>query len=88
MPVKEMYDGAFRSAIAAQANIAPIALINVRSLQPVDSPWFYPGKITMRFLDPISTKGMTEEDIPKIKEQTRKAIGDVLLAEDPFYRKK
>lgn len=88
MPVKEMYDGAFRSAIAAQANIAPIALINVRSLQPVDSPWFYPGKITMRFLDPISTKGLTEEDIPKIKEQTRNAIGDVLLAEDSFYQKK
>ncbi len=88
MPVKEMYDGAFKSAIEAQVNIAPIALINLRSLQPVDSPWFYPGRVTMRFLDPISTKGMTIDDLPMLKEKTRKAIGDVLLAEDKFFNQK
>jgi 1-acyl-sn-glycerol-3-phosphate acyltransferase len=86
-PVKELYDGAFRVAIEAQASIAPIALINLRGLQPVDSIWFYPGKVTMRFLDPISTKGMTENDIDALRDKARKMIGDVLLAEDSFYKK-
>ena len=87
-PVKEMYDGAFRVAIQAQVNVAPIALINLRGLQPVDSPWFYPGKITMRFLDPISTKGMTEADVESLKNRVSKMIGDVLLAEDSYFNKK
>jgi 1-acyl-sn-glycerol-3-phosphate acyltransferase len=86
-PVKEMYDGAFRVAIEAQASIAPIALINLRGLQPVDSIWFYPGKVTMRFLDPISTKGMTENDIDALRDKTRKMIGDVLQAEDEFFNR-
>jgi len=85
--VKEMYDGAFRVAIEAQASIAPIALINLRGLQPVDSIWFYPGKVTMRFLDPISTKGMTENDIDALRDKTRKMIGDVLQAEDEFFNR-
>jgi 1-acyl-sn-glycerol-3-phosphate acyltransferase len=50
-PTKDFYDGAFKAAIAAQVNVAPFVLINIRHLQPVDSKLVYPGRVTMRFLD-------------------------------------
>jgi 1-acyl-sn-glycerol-3-phosphate acyltransferase len=86
-PTKEFYDGAFRAAIAAQADIAPFVLINIRHLQPVDSNWVYPGRVTMRFLDPISTAGMTEAETASLKDRVRKMIDEVLLKEDVMYRK-
>jgi 1-acyl-sn-glycerol-3-phosphate acyltransferase len=86
-PTKDFYDGAFRATIAAQANIAPIVLINVRHLQPVDSLLVYPGRITMRFLDPISTVGMTEADTEALKNKTRSMIDEVLRKEDVLFKK-
>ena len=86
-PTKEFYDGAFKATIAAQANIAPIVLINIRHLQPVDSNWVYPGRIIMRFLDPISTVGMTEADTEALKNKTRSMIDEVLRKEDVLYKK-
>lgn len=87
LPVKEFYDGAFKLAITAQVPVAPIAIINSRSLQPVDSMLFFPGRVTWRFLDPIPTTGMTEADVPALKEKVAKLIGDTLLAEDKFFKK-
>jgi 1-acyl-sn-glycerol-3-phosphate acyltransferase len=87
-PTKEFYDGAFKATIAAQANIAPIVLINIRHLQPVDSNRVYPGRITMRFLDPISTVGMTEADTEALKTKTRSMIDEVLRKEDVLYKGK
>ena len=86
-PTKEFYDGAFKAAIAAQANIAPMVLINIRHLQPVDSNWVYPGRITMKFLDPISTVGMTEADTEALKNKTRSMIDEVLRKEDVLFKK-
>lgn len=81
-PTKEFYDGAFRAAIMAQAYVAPFVLINIRHLQPVDSLLVYPGKVTMRFLEPVSTQGMTEADTEALKERVRGMISEVLLKED------
>jgi 1-acyl-sn-glycerol-3-phosphate acyltransferase len=85
-PTKEFYDGAFRAAIAAQANIAPFVLINIRHLQPVDSRLIYPGHITMRFLDPIPTMGMTSADAEALKNKVRAMIDEVLRKEDVMYK--
>ena len=85
-PTKEFYDGAFKAAIAAQANVAPFVLINIRHLQPVDSKLVYPGRVTMRFLDPISTVGMTEADTEALKDRVRGMISDVLRKEDVFFK--
>jgi 1-acyl-sn-glycerol-3-phosphate acyltransferase len=84
-PTKEFYDGAFKAAIAAGADIAPFVLINIRDLQPVDSSLVMPGKITMRFLDPVTTKGLTEADAPALKEKVRGMISDVLRKEDRMF---
>ena len=87
-PTKEFYDGAFKATIAAQANIAPIVLINLRHLQPVDTNVVYPGRITMRFLDPISTAGMTEADTETLKNRVRGMIDEVLRKEDVLFKGK
>jgi 1-acyl-sn-glycerol-3-phosphate acyltransferase len=85
-PTKEFYDGAFKAAIMAQANIAPFVLINIRHLQPVDSNLIYPGRVTMRFLDPISTVGMTEADTDALKNRVRGMIDEVLRKEDYLFK--
>ena len=87
-PTKEFYDGAFKVAIAAQAYIAPIVLINIRHLQPVNSYLVFPGRVIMRFLDPISTMGMTEDDTETLKNRVREMISDVLRREDVLFRDK
>jgi 1-acyl-sn-glycerol-3-phosphate acyltransferase len=70
----------------AQANIAPFVLINIRHLQPVDSNLIYPGRVTMRFLDPISTVGMTEADTDALKNRVRGMIDEVLRKEDYLFK--
>ncbi|MFN8310850.1 MAG: lysophospholipid acyltransferase family protein [Chitinophagales bacterium] len=85
-PVKEFYDGAFKVAIEAQAYIAPFVLLNIRHLQPVDSNFVFPGTVTVRFLDPIDTKGMTADDTHALKERTRQLIGNVLAKEDVLFK--
>jgi 1-acyl-sn-glycerol-3-phosphate acyltransferase len=87
-PTKEFYDGAFRAAIAAQAYVAPIVLINIRHLQPVDTHVVYPGRVTMRFLDPISTIGMTEADTESLRNKVRAMIDEVLIKEDVLFKNK
>lgn len=87
-PTKEFYDGAFKSAIAAQAYVAPFVLINIRHLQPVDSYLIYPGRVTMRFLDPVSTVGMTEADTESLKARVRGMIDEVLRKEDVLFKGK
>ena len=46
-----------------------------------------PGTIGVRFLKPIETKGMTEQDIPALKEMVFKMQEEVILREDSFFRK-
>jgi len=87
-PTKEFYDGAFRAAILAQAYVAPFVLINLRHLQPVDSNLVYPGRVTMRFLDPVSTAGMTEADTESLKNKIRSMIDEVLRKEDVLFKEK
>ena len=85
-PTKEFYDGAFRIAIAAQASVAPIVLINIRHLQPVHSKLVYPGTVTMRFLDPISTMGMTEADTDALRDRVRGMTDEALRKEDVLFK--
>lgn len=87
-PTKEFYDGAFRAAIAAQVNIAPFVLINIRHLQPVDSMLIYPGRVTMRFLEPISCAGMTEADTEALKSRVRAMIDAELRKDDVLFKGK
>lgn len=85
-PLKRFYPGAFSVAISAQVPIMPIILSETRPLQPIDTIEFYPGKGHMTFLDPISTEGYTEKDVPVLMEKVRKTMYDALVELDPQFQ--
>jgi len=67
-------DGAFRLAIECGVPILPLAVHGAATaLRPHD--WRF-GRSTaeVRVLEPISTEGMTLEDVPALREQTRDRI--------------
>jgi 1-acyl-sn-glycerol-3-phosphate acyltransferase len=67
-------DGAFRLAIEAEADVLPLAVAGTRTaLRKHDWRAGYSrGVLTVGA--PISTKGMTLEDVPRLKEMARKEI--------------
>lgn len=65
--------GAFKTAIMGQVPIIPI----------VASPYYFidhekrkfrPGKVIIRVLDPIPTKGMVDEDWVRLMDKTREVM--------------
>ena len=67
-------DGAFRLAIEAAAEVLPVAVAGTRDALPKHS-WrfgFARGLVTMG--KPISTAGMTLDDIERLKNETRAQI--------------
>ena len=76
-PIKEFYDGAFRLAIEMQKPILVNTLVGIRELNPPTGFFTYlPGKLYSHWDTPISTIGMTLEDIPKLK----KKVGEIMIA--------
>lgn len=67
-------DGAFRLAIRTRANVLPMAVAGTATaLRKGDwRPDYSTGLVTIG--EPISTQGMTEADVPRLKEQARTAI--------------
>ncbi len=86
-PLKEFHDGAFRIAIETQTPLLPFIILNVRKLMPADSMLITPGTIGVRFLKPFETTGMTEKDIPALKEKVFKMQEEIILNEDEFFEK-
>jgi len=84
-PLQPFHDGAFRIAIETQTPLLPFVILNVRKLMPADSLLIIPGTIGVRFLKPVETKGMTEKDIPALKEKVFKMQEEVILREDIFF---
>lgn len=68
-PLKDFYDGAFRLAIEMQAPLVVNTLVGIKPLNPPTGILTaLPGRIVSHYEKPIETEGMTEEDIPKLKE--------------------
>lgn len=69
-PLLDFRDGAFRLAIESQVPIAALTLLNTGKLLSPSRPIeLSPGTITCVWSEPISTKGMTQDDIPVLKER-------------------
>jgi 1-acyl-sn-glycerol-3-phosphate acyltransferase len=79
-PLAPFYDGAFRIAIETQTPIAPIAVINARKLLPRSYPLdAKPGSISLIFGEPITVTGLTEADLPKLKEQVHQVLESLIV---------
>jgi len=86
-PLKSFYDGAFSLAIDTQHSIMPAVLFNTRKILP-PGRFFYalPHRVDFHFLPPISTKGLTKDDLPALKEKVFKIMWDYI--EDHNSKKK
>lgn len=69
-PLASFYYGAFRLAIETQTPIAPMVIKNARNLFPRNNPLaLKPGLITCVFSTPVEVKGLTQSDLPELKER-------------------
>lgn len=68
-------DGAFRLAIDAQVPVLMMALAGTRDCMPKGSGGLGHAKAKVRILEAIPTKGMTEADVPALRERVRDRIG-------------
>ncbi|RYZ39698.1 MAG: 1-acyl-sn-glycerol-3-phosphate acyltransferase [Myxococcaceae bacterium] len=67
-------DGAFRLAIEAQADVLPLAVSGTRLALPKHSWRFATSRGLVTVGTPISTKGMTLDDLESLKNQARAQI--------------
>ncbi len=75
-------DGAFKMAIETQTDILPVTLIgNWKVLPDFGQLHFMPGKVVQYVHTPVSTKGMTEEDLPALKQK----VFDIIAAKLAEY---
>jgi 1-acyl-sn-glycerol-3-phosphate acyltransferase len=69
-------DGAFRLAIESGAPILPIAVAGTRNAMAKGTFRFLRARALAQVLEPITTAGMTLEDIPRLKAMARERIDD------------
>jgi 1-acyl-sn-glycerol-3-phosphate acyltransferase len=69
-PVKEFYDGAFRIAIETQMPIKPVLFLDAYTRMHYKSLLsLNPGRSRSVFLEEIPVTGLTNNDLPKLKQQ-------------------
>jgi len=84
-PLQPFKDGAFRAAIAAGVPVQPFVQLRMRSVQTVNTLWFRPGKVIFRWLPPIPTTGLTDEDVNALRDRVHAVIEAELLRDDPAF---
>jgi 1-acyl-sn-glycerol-3-phosphate acyltransferase len=67
-------EGAFRLAIEKDVDVVPLAVAGTAESLPKGSLAFRKTSATVTVLPPVSTKGLTVEDAPKLAEQVREQI--------------
>ena len=78
-PLLDFRDGAFRLAIQAQTPLAVMTIINSGKLLSPNRPIeLSPGVIHCVWSEPISTIGMTEDDVPALREKARSLMTENL----------
>jgi 1-acyl-sn-glycerol-3-phosphate acyltransferase len=79
-------DGAFRLAIEKQADVLPIAVVGTRDALPKHS--WRPGTSYARVTvgKPISTVGMTLDDVQRLKDMTRAEIESLVTQLRPVVQ--
>lgn len=80
-PLQTFYDGAFITAVRAQKPIMPGIIFNTGKVLPHDSKgWAWPMPLHIHFLEPVSTKGLTLENVPQLKQELHKTMETYYLA--------
>ncbi|WP_412061945.1 lysophospholipid acyltransferase family protein [Rubrivirga sp. IMCC45206] len=78
--VKTFHDGAFRLAIAAGVPILPLALDGTMDALPKHGWQFSRADVRLDVLPPVPTAGLTEADLPELRDRVRQQIIDHIAA--------
>lgn len=70
--------GAFHMAIQAQVPIVPIVVANYSNLLNPKKKIFRPGRIPVRVLEPVETKGLSKENMQAVLEEVRRKMLETL----------
>ena len=74
-PLQPFHDGAFIIAIKAQKPVMPGVIFNTRKILPINKKlWATPSPIRIDFLNPISTEGLTLNDVQALKEKVHNVM--------------
>jgi len=66
-PLKSFHDGAFRLSMETEKKIIPAIIRGTREMLPTNKTlYFWPGKISMQFLEPIDPNDFN--DLSALKE--------------------
>jgi 1-acyl-sn-glycerol-3-phosphate acyltransferase len=72
-------DGAFAMAIQQQVPILPVSFLNNFQLMDDDHFVLKPGVIRVRIHAPVDTSGLTQEDLPVLREKVHQIIQQPIL---------
>jgi 1-acyl-sn-glycerol-3-phosphate acyltransferase len=63
MPLQRFHEGAFKLAVETGNRIMPAVISGTKEVLPLKPFFFWPGTVTMDFLDPISVNGKTSKEL-------------------------
>jgi len=72
--VRAFKDTAFQLAIEEGAPVLPIAVAGTRPCMPKGARWFGRAHAIARVLEPIETRGMTLDDMPRVRDLARDRV--------------
>ena len=78
--LKRFQDGAFRLAIQTGVPILPLAIDGTKDALPAQGWQFSPAAIRLHVFDPVPTTGLTDADVPALREHVRGLIRDRIAA--------
>lgn len=68
MPIKEFHDGAFKLAVETETNILPALIFNTKKVLPPGKAFFFwPSKMQLHFLPPVTVTKFDEFELVKQK---------------------
>jgi 1-acyl-sn-glycerol-3-phosphate acyltransferase len=67
--------GAFMMAVHSGIPVLPVTCNGAFKIMPKKAFTFRPGHITVTVGDPIPSEGLGEDDVPRLMDQTRTAVG-------------
>ena len=74
-PLKTFYDGAFRLAVTTQTTILPVIFPDTEDRWHYSAWWkMWPGRNRAIYLEPIKVNGMTDTQIPELKERVYRVM--------------
>ncbi|MBK8681823.1 MAG: 1-acyl-sn-glycerol-3-phosphate acyltransferase [Chitinophagales bacterium] len=73
-------DGAFNMAVQTQTPLLPILFLNTDNLLPNKKPYMKPGICEIYYLPVVEVAGLTDADIPKLKEDVCTMMEETYIA--------